>query len=116
MTGSDKKNDLDLRELDLTTLDKDQLLEGIDELHFEEKGLGFKTVILGVMALITIVAIVFPKIYINSNIYRLSLEINTLYSNAKSLKEEQRFLAQKLEAVKYQQNIVNGLQQTQLQH
>ncbi len=106
---SSRQGHFELEELNPNALDKDELLGNIDELHFEERGLGFKTVMLGVMAMVSIVAIVFPKIYISANIYRLSLEINAVYSNEKSLKEEQRFLVQKLEAVKYQQDILNAL-------
>lgn len=87
----------------------DEILDGVDRLHHVEQGLGFKTVIMGVVALVTIVAIFFPKIYINSNIYYLSLEIGALYSNAKSLGEERRFLEQKLEAIKYKQDVLNSL-------
>ncbi len=90
-------------------IDKDELLGNIDKIHSEEKGLGFETVMLGVVGMVTAVAIIFPRIYINSNIYYLSLEVNSLYSDAKSLSEEQRFLKQKLEGVKYQQDILNAL-------
>ena len=76
--------------------DLGEILEGVDEVHLAEQGLGFKAVIMGVAALVSVVAILFPKIYINSNIYYLSLEIGSLYANAKSLKEERRFLEQKL--------------------
>lgn len=106
---SQKQGHFELEELDADTIDKHELLEDIDSLHFEERGLGFKSVILGVMAMVSIVAIVFPRIYISANIYKLSLEINSAYSNQKSLKEEQRFLIQKLEAVKYQQDVLNAL-------
>jgi hypothetical protein len=102
-------SELGMREIDPMLLDKNELLRDIDEISREEKGLGFKNVMLGVVGMVTAVMIVFPKIYINSNIYYLSLEINTLYSNAKSLSEEQRFLKQKLEGVKYQQDIINEL-------
>lgn len=103
------REDLDLREFEFSGFDKNELLRDIDEISHEEKGLGFRAVILGVVGMVTVVAVLFPKIYINSNIYYLSLEINGLYSNEKSLSEEQRFLKQKLEAIKYKQDILNGL-------
>jgi hypothetical protein len=89
--------------------DFNEILDEVDELHNVEQGLGFKTVMMGAIGLVTIIAIFFPRIYINSNIYFLSLEIGTLYSNAKSLGEERRFLEQKLEAIKYKQDVLNSL-------
>lgn|GEM_PF-1272281 len=109
MQGKLDFDNLELQELEPSKFDKNELLHDIDSLHYEEKGLGLKTVLLGVSAMISMVAIVFPKIYINSNIYYMSLELNTLYSNDKSLREEQRFLKQKLEGVKYQQDILNAI-------
>jgi hypothetical protein len=94
---------------DLERDDLNEVLDDVNRLHHVEQGLGFKTVIMGVVALVSIVAIFFPKIYINSNIYYLSLEIGTLYSNAKSLGEERRFLEQNLEAIKYKQDVLNSL-------
>ncbi len=42
-----------------------------------------------------------PKIYLSSQIYSLSKDINVLYSRYYLLKEENRYLNHKLELAKY---------------
>ncbi|WP_419764937.1 MAG: hypothetical protein ACNI28_00785 [Arcobacter sp.] len=51
----------------------------------------------------------FPKIYLANNIYYISKDINKLYANYISLKEENRFLQQQLEDMKFKNQIIDSL-------
>ena len=51
----------------------------------------------------------FPKIYLRSNIYYISKEINKLYAHYISLQEENTFLAQQLEDMKFKNQIIDSL-------
>lgn len=50
-----------------------------------------------------------PKIYFTNNIYYISKDINKLYAHYISLKEENKFLAQQLEDMKFKNQIVDSL-------
>ena len=51
----------------------------------------------------------FPKIYLRSNIYYISKDINKLYAHYISLQEENTFLAQQLEDMKFKKQIIDSL-------
>ena len=51
----------------------------------------------------------FPRIYLTNNIYYVSKDINKLYAHYTSLKEENRFLQQQLEDMKFKNQIVDSL-------
>lgn len=51
----------------------------------------------------------FPKIYLANNIYYTSKDINKLYAHYTSLKEENRFLQQQLEDMKFKNQIIDSL-------
>jgi cell division protein FtsL len=51
----------------------------------------------------------FPKIYLRSNIYYTSKDINKLYAHYISLQEENTFLAQQLEDMKFKNQIIDSL-------
>ena len=54
-------------------------------------------------------ALYFPKIYLRNNIYYVSKDINRLYSHYISLQEENIFLAQQLEDMKFKNQIMDSL-------
>ena len=51
----------------------------------------------------------FPKIYLRSNIYYISKDINKLYAHYISLQEENTFLSQQLEDMKFKNQIIDSL-------
>ena len=51
----------------------------------------------------------FPKIFLTNNIYYVSKDINKLYAHYISLKEENKFLAQQLEDMKFKNQIEDSL-------
>ena len=60
-------------------------------------------------ALFIALLLYFPKIYIKNNIYYTSKDINKLYAHYISLKEENRFLVQQLEDMKFKNQIIDSL-------
>ncbi len=50
-----------------------------------------------------------PKIFLRNNIYYVSRDINKLYAHYTSLKEENRFLRQRLEDMKFKNQIMDSL-------
>jgi cell division protein FtsL len=62
-----------------------------------------------VVLLIVGLFLYFPKIYLRSNIYYVSKDINRLYSHYISLQEENIFLAQQLEDMKFKNQIMDSL-------
>jgi cell division protein FtsL len=59
--------------------------------------------------LIFAIILYFPKIYLRSNIYYISKDINRLYAHYISLQEENTFLAQQLEDMKFKNQIIDSL-------
>ena len=51
----------------------------------------------------------FPKIYLRNNIYYVSKDINRLYAHYISLQEENTFLSQQLEDMKFKNQIIDSL-------
>ncbi|RXK07896.1 hypothetical protein [Halarcobacter bivalviorum] len=60
-------------------------------------------------ALILALVLFFPKIYLANNIYYVSKDINKLYGHYISLKEENKFLAQQLEDMKFKNQIEDSI-------
>ena len=54
-------------------------------------------------------ALYFPKIYLRNNIYYVSKDINRLYAHYISLQEENTFLSQQLEDMKFKNQIIDSL-------
>jgi len=50
-----------------------------------------------------------PQIFLRNNIYYISKDINKLYAHYISLKEENRFLGQQLEDMKFKNQIMDSL-------
>ena len=74
------------------------------------KKLNAKNSILFVFSVLALVLILYtPKIYLRNNIYYMSKDINKLYAHYISLKEENRFLGQQLEDMKFKNQIMDSL-------
>ena len=67
------------------------------------------SIIIVFSALFIALALYFPKIYLQNNIYYVSKDINKLYAHYISLKEENKFLAQQLEDMKFKNQIEDSL-------
>ena len=72
--------------------------------------LNAKNSLIIVLSILVISLVLFiPKIYLANNIYYVSKDINKLYANYISLKEENRFLQQQLEDMKFKNQIIDSL-------
>ncbi len=61
------------------------------------------------LTIFLILTIFMPKIFLRNNIYYLSKDINKLHAQHISLKEENKFLEQQLEKMKYKNQIMDSL-------
>lgn len=86
---------------------KENLLHEIDELHSKHDGVNPRLIAAAIALIIAALLALGPKIYLSSAIYYLSLETDTLYGNYKSLKEENIFLQQKVEGLRYQSEVAS---------
>lgn len=68
-----------------------------------------KSLIIVLSILVISLVLFVPKIYLANNIYYTSKDINKLYANYVSLKEENRFLQQQLEDMKFKNQIEDSL-------
>ena len=85
---------------EIKTHEKAQLLENIDE-YIEQESLS-KTIVRNlVLTIVFSLTILFPKIYISSEIYIKSVQINKLLNEYYSLKAENSLLASKIEKIKF---------------
>ena len=72
--------------------------------------LNAKSSLLIILLVMFIILILFiPKIFLRNNIYYISKDINKLHNQHISLKEENKFLAQQLEKMKYKNQITDSL-------
>ena len=67
------------------------------------------TLIIIFLTMFLVLALFMPKIYLRNNIYYISKDINKLHSQNISLKEENKFLDQQLEKMKYKNQIMDSL-------
>ncbi|RXK00999.1 hypothetical protein CRU98_00675 [Arcobacter sp. CECT 8986] len=67
------------------------------------------SIVIAFSILIVALVLYMPKIYLRNNIYYVSKDVNKLYAHYTSLKEENRFLAQQLEDMKFKNQIVDSL-------
>ncbi|MCK9372391.1 MAG: hypothetical protein M0P91_04280 [Sulfuricurvum sp.] len=61
------------------------------------------------VAIFLVLIIVFPKIFINTQIYFKSREISTLSHEHDALKEENRLIRAKVEALRYKHKVLDTL-------
>ena len=89
--------------------DKDKLLLEYDQEQTKEKNLDLKTLLNVYLIISIILALVLLKIYISNQIYYVSKDINKKYHEYLSLKEEQEYLKNQLEAMKFQHQVLDDL-------
>ena len=85
--------------------DKQELLEQYDQ----EKNLDFKFLLLIYLSLAVAFSIILPKIYIKNQIYNISRDIHKLYSENSILKEENTYLKQKLESIRFKNQVLDSV-------
>ena len=85
---------------EITSKEKSELLNNIDEVIVQES-LSFTIVRNLILTIVFSLTILFPKIYISSQIYLKSVQINKLLNEYYSLKAESSLLASKIEKIKF---------------
>lgn len=89
--------------------DKSELLDQYDEEQNKEKNLDFKFLFLVYLSIVVAFLVVLPKIYIKNQIYYISRDVNNLHSQYASLKEENTFLKQKLESIRFKNQVLDSV-------
>lgn len=88
---------------------KDKLLLEYDKEQVKEKNLDLKTLLNVYLIVLFVLALALPKIYISNQIYYISKDINKKYHEYLSLKEEQEYLKNQLEAMRFQHQVLDDL-------
>jgi hypothetical protein len=89
--------------------DKADLLDEYDNEQKREKNLDFKFLLLIYLSLAVAFSIVLPKVYIKNQIYYISRDINKLYSDYSILQEENIYLKQKLESIRFKNQVLDSV-------
>jgi cell division protein FtsL len=89
--------------------DKNQLLQDYDTEQKREKNIDFKTLLLVYLALGVAFLVILPKVYIKNQIYYISRDINKLDTEYSILEEENRYLKQKVESIKFKNQILDSV-------
>jgi len=89
--------------------DKVELLNEYDKELKKEINLNFKFLILVYMTMSVAFLIVLPKIYIKNKVYYTSRDINKLYSQYEILNEENKILKQKLESIRFKNQVLDSV-------
>ncbi|BAF70138.1 hypothetical protein [Nitratiruptor sp. SB155-2] len=89
--------------------EKKELLKSFEEAEYEQSLLDLKDLILTFLVIAIIFALIFPKIYISNQIYYKSRKINKLLDDYEILKEEHRLLQQKLEQIRFKNQVLDSI-------
>ena len=90
--------------LEAKTNEKAELLDNLENI-IEEESLSITLVRNVILAIVFSLVILFPKIYISSQIYIKSVKINKLLNEYYSLKAENSLLTSKIEKIKFKNRI-----------
>ncbi len=89
--------------------EKQELLESFQEVESKQKELGLKDLLISLLVIAIVYLLIFPKIYLSNQIYYKSRHINKLLDDYEILKEENRLLRQKIDALRYKNQILDTI-------
>ncbi len=89
--------------------DKTELLYEVDLVLNPEKELDVSFLVYVLLSILFIVVILFPKIYIQQQIYFTSRDISKLKGEYDTLKEENRLIKSSVESIKFKNQILDTL-------
>ncbi len=89
--------------------EKSELLKEYEEIESGEKNLSFSTLLIDYLLIILGLLIFLPKVYIKNEIYYTSRDINKLYREYSTQKEENEALKKKIEYLKYKTDIADTI-------
>ncbi|MCF6173700.1 MAG: hypothetical protein L3J44_07985 [Campylobacteraceae bacterium] len=87
--------------------EKNELLNEIDKENKKEKNLDFKLLVMVYLSILIGLLVILPKICIKNQIYYVSRNISKISSEYSVLLEENRFLKQKVEYIKFKNQVLD---------
>ena len=88
---------------------KIELLDEVELVINKNRGLNATYVFTVLFSIIFVLALIFPKIYIQQQIYFISRDITKLKSEYDILKEENKFISRSVETIKFKNQIINTM-------
>lgn len=89
--------------------EKEVMLNEVKELQGEEKGMGWRFLLMTLLVLAIAWLLLFPKIYLQSQIYYKSRDIAVLTGEYNVLKEENRILKTKVESIRFKNQVLDTM-------
>jgi cell division protein FtsB len=89
--------------------EKDLILKEVKELQGEENRMGWRFLLMTLLVLAIAWLLLFPKIYLQSQIYYKSRDIAVLTGEYNVLKEENRILKTKVESIRFKNQVLDTM-------
>jgi len=89
--------------------EKLNLLEELDEVILPPKGIDVKYFLYILLSIAFVCLLLFPKLYIQQQIYYKSIKIDKLSREYSTLKEENRLIKESVESIKFKNQILDTL-------
>lgn len=89
--------------------EKDLILQEVKELQGKEQKMGWRFLFMTLLVLAIVWLLLFPKIYLQSQIYYKSRDITVLTGEYNVLKEEHRILKTKIESIRYKNQVLDTM-------
>jgi len=88
---------------------KMELLDEVESILNPQKGVDLKYLIYVLLSISFVCVVIFPKIYIQQQIYFKSRDISKLKGEYDTLKEENRLISTSVESIKFKNQILDTL-------
>lgn len=89
--------------------EKDLILNEVKELQSEENKMGWRFLFMTLLILAIAWLLLFPKIYLQSQVYYKSRDIAVLTGEYNVLKEENRILKTKVESIRFKNQVLDTM-------
>jgi len=89
--------------------EKEVMLNEVKELQSEEKRMGWRFLLMTLLVLAIAWLLLFPKIYLQSQIYYKSRDIAVLTGEYNVLKAENRILKTKVESIRFKNQVLDTM-------
>lgn len=89
--------------------EKNEILDAVDEVIAPPSTMGIRFLIVYLLVVFIVLLVVFPKIYLQSQIYYKSRDIALLEHEYNTLKEENTIIKNKVETIRFKNQILDTL-------